>query len=145
MILPDVNPLVYALRADTPQHAMCREWLKGVVESDTPFGLSTLTLGALVRITTNRKSYPAVSSLEDALGFCDDLLKQPHCRLIEPGDHHWAIFQRLCVETNTRGPDVTDAWYAALAIEWGCEWVTFDRDFLKFPGLKCTILGPPAA
>ena len=64
----------------------------------------------------------------------------PHCRIIEPSDRHWEIFYRLCTETSTRGPDVTDAWYAALAIEWGCEWVTFDRDFLKYPGLKCTIL-----
>ena len=31
---------------------------------------------------------------------------------------------------------VTDAWYAALAIEWGCEWITFDRDYARFPGLK---------
>jgi len=57
-----------------------------------------------------------------------------------PGERHWDIFRDLCVATGTRGGDTTDAWYAALAIEWGCEWVTFDRDFLKFPGLKCTIL-----
>jgi predicted nucleic acid-binding protein len=31
---------------------------------------------------------------------------------------------------------VTDAWYAALAIEWGCEWVTLDRDYARFPGLR---------
>jgi hypothetical protein len=26
--------------------------------------------------------------------------------------------------------------FAALAIESGCEWVTFDRDYVRFPGLK---------
>lgn len=140
MILPDVNPLVYAFRTDAPQHAVSSEWLKRIIEGDQKFALSKLTLSALVRITTNRRSYPLVSSLDDAFGFCDDLLRQPHCQLIEPGERHWEIFRRLCTETSTRGPDVTDAWYAALAIEWGCEWVTFDRDFLKFPGLKCTIL-----
>jgi hypothetical protein len=31
---------------------------------------------------------------------------------------------------------VTDAWFAALAIEWDCEWITLDRDFARFPGLK---------
>jgi predicted nucleic acid-binding protein len=31
---------------------------------------------------------------------------------------------------------VTDAWFAALAIEWGCEWITLDRDYGRFPGLK---------
>jgi uncharacterized protein len=93
-----------------------------------------------VRITTNRRTHPVPSSLEEAFGFCDDLLKQPHCQLIEPGERHWEIFRRLCLETQTHGGDTTDAWYAALAIEWGCDWVTFDRDFLKFPRLNCTIL-----
>jgi predicted nucleic acid-binding protein len=97
-------------------------------------------LSALIRITTNPRSRSAASSLDEAFGFCSDLMRQPHCQIIETGERHWDIFRRLCVETNTRGGDVTDAWYAALAIEWGCEWVTFDRDFLKFPGLKCTIL-----
>lgn len=140
MILPDVNPLVYALRQDDPKHAISRAWLQSIVRGDAAFALSKLTLSAVVRVATNRRSYPNASSLDDALGFCDDLMSQPHCRLIEPGERHWEIFRRLCLETNTRGPDITDAWYAALAIEWGCEWVTFDRDFLKYPGLRCTIL-----
>jgi predicted nucleic acid-binding protein len=64
------------------------------------------------------------------------LLRQPHCQIVEPGERHWNIFQRLCRESNTTGRRVTDAWYAALAIEWGCEWITLDRDFARFPGLK---------
>ena len=38
---------------------------------------------------------------------------------------------------------ITDAWYAALAIESGCEWITFDRDYARFPGLKWSL--PTAA
>jgi hypothetical protein len=74
--------------------------------------------------------------LAEAFTYCDYLLGQPNCQVVEPGERHWDIFQRLCTETNTRGPRVTDAWFAALAIEWGCEWVTLDRDFARFPGLK---------
>jgi len=140
VIFPDVNLLVYAFRTDAAHHAICRTWLNKLIAGDAKFALSKLSLSALVRITTNRRSYPLVSSLEDAFGFCDDLLKQPHCQIIEPGDRHWDIFQRLCVETNTRGPTITDAWYAALAVEWSCELLTFDRDFTRFPDLKCTIL-----
>jgi toxin-antitoxin system PIN domain toxin len=136
MILPDVNVLIYALRKDVPQHAICRPWLKSVVESDVQFGVSTLALGAVVRITTNPHVHPTPTSVEEAIGFCDDLRQQPHCQLVEPGERHWDIFKQLCVTTGTRGPRVTDAWYAALAIEWGCEWITFDRDYARFPGLK---------
>ena len=56
--------------------------------------------------------------------------------IVEPGDRHWDIFRRLCIETGTRGARITDAWFAALAIESGCEWITLDRDFARFPGLK---------
>ncbi len=33
---------------------------------------------------------------------------------------------------DSAGPTVTEAWYAAPAIEWGCEWVTLDRDYARF-------------
>lgn len=140
MILPDVNVLVYAFRPDEPNHPVARPWLENIIGGNTSFALSKMVSSALVRITTNRRSYRMPASLDQAFAFCDNLLSQPHCHVIEPGERHWEIFRRLCVETNPGGPDVTDAWHAALAIEWGCEWVTFDRDFLKFPGLKCTIL-----
>jgi uncharacterized protein len=136
MILPDVNVLIYAFRKDVPQHAVCRRWLASVVESDARFGLSPLVLSAVVRVTTNPRSYKIPSTVEEAFGFCEDLMGQPHCHIVEPGDRHWNIFKRLCVETDTRGSRITDAWFAALAIEWGCEWITFDRDFARFPGLK---------
>jgi uncharacterized protein len=142
MILPDVNVLICAFRREVPAHLVCRRWLDGIVLGDARFGLAPLALSALVRITTNRRAYSAPSSLADAFGFCEDLLSQPHCQVVEPGERHWDIFKRLCVETNTRGPTVTDAWNAALAIEWGCEWVTLDRDYARFPGLRWSL--PPA-
>jgi toxin-antitoxin system PIN domain toxin len=143
MILPDVNVLIYAFRQDVAQHARCREWLDHVIRSDAGFGISPLTLSALVRITTNPRTYPVPSSHDDAFGFCEDLLGQPHCQPIEPGDRHWEIFKRLCIDTDTRGPRVTDAWFAALAIEWGCEWITLDRDYARFPGLKWQVPAIP--
>lgn len=136
MILPDVNVLIYAFRKDVPQHAICRPWLDGVVSGDARFGISPLALSAVVRIVTNARINAMPNATEEAFGFCNNLRNQPHCLLIEPGERHWDIFQRLCVETNMRGPRVTDAWFAALAIEWGCEWITLDRDFARFPGLK---------
>ncbi len=144
MILPDVNVLIYAFRSDSPRHAVCRSWLAGVVSGDARFGLSPLALNAVVRITTDPRVFQPPSGIDDAFGFCDDLLEQPHCQIVEPGERHWGIFKRLCIETGTRGSRVTDAWFAALAIEWGCEWITFDRDFARFPGLKWRAPEPPA-
>jgi uncharacterized protein len=136
MILPDVNVLVYAFRQDMPEHAVCRPWLTGLIVGDSRFGISPLVLSAVVRVATNPRSYKVPSTIEEAFRFCDAILEQPHCQIVEPGERHWEIFKRLCIEADTRGARATDAWFAALAIEWGCERVTLDRDFARFPGLK---------
>jgi uncharacterized protein len=136
MILPDVNVLIYAFRQDAPQHPVCRPWLESVVEGDAKFGISPLAVSAVIRVTTNLRTYKVPSTLEEGFRYSDYLLGQPNCQIVEPGERHWDIFKRLCLETDTRGPLVTDAWYAALAIEWGCEWITFDRDYARFPGLN---------
>lgn len=136
MILPDVNVLIFAFRADAPHHEVCNPWMTSVVRNDARFGLSPLALSALVRITTNARAFREPSTLEEAFRFCDRLMDQPNCEIVEPGERHWKIFERLCHETATHGARTTDAWFAALAIEWGCEWITLDRDFARFPGLK---------
>ena len=136
MILPDVNVLIYAFRSDSPRHAVCKPWLDDIVSADARFGISPLALSAVVRIVTNPKAFRNPSTLEDAFGFCEDLLAQPNCEVVVPRDRHWSIFRRLCIESGTRGPRTTDAWFAALALEQACTWVTFDRDYARFPELK---------
>ncbi len=136
MILPDVNVLIYAFRQDAPYHSTCKPLIEEVVNGQARFGISPLALSAVVRITTNARSYTEPSTLEEVFRYGDYLLGSPNCQVVSPGERHWDIFKRLCIETNTRGPLVTDAWFAALAIEWGCEWITLDRDCARFPGLK---------
>lgn len=136
MILADVNVLIYAFRRDAAHHRVCKTWLDAVVRGDARFGISPLALAAVVRITTNPRIFRHPSSLDESLEFCESLLKQSHAEIVAPGERHWAIFARLCTETRTKGPGVTDAWFAALAIEHGCTWITYDRDYARFPGLE---------
>jgi uncharacterized protein len=139
--LADVNVLVYAFRPDTDFHSPSYRWLAETMSARETFGVSPLALSALVRISTNQRAHKVPSTTADALAFCDDLLGLPNCRIVEPGPAHWDIFRRLCLETNTRGPMITDVWYAALAIEHDCEFVTYDRDFARFPGLRWRMPG----
>lgn len=136
MILPDVNVLAYALRTDGPHHALCRSWLERVVDGDSSFALSRLVLSAVVRVTTNRRIFTDPESPDEAFAYCNWLLAHPNAVVVEPGRRHWSIFERLCRDTSLAGPRVTDAWLAALAVEHGCEWITLDRDFARFQGLK---------
>ncbi|MEW6347604.1 MAG: type II toxin-antitoxin system VapC family toxin [Thermodesulfobacteriota bacterium] len=136
MILPDVNVLVHAFRSDSPDHHMCRSWLKSVVNADARFGMAPQVLSSVVRITTHPKIFKEPSGLPEALRFCTALLAQPHCVVVRPGPRHWEIFARLCIQADARGNLVPDAWFAALAIESGCEWITLDVDYSRFLGLR---------
>jgi toxin-antitoxin system PIN domain toxin len=136
MILPDVNILVQAFRSDAPDHTVCRTWLDDIVNGDARYGMAPQVLSGMIRVVTHPKVFAVPSSLDEAFQFCDILLSQPHCIIIQPGERHWEIFVRLCIEANARGNLVPDAWFAALAIESGCEWITLDRDYARFSGLR---------
>jgi toxin-antitoxin system PIN domain toxin len=136
VILPDVNILVQAFRSDAPDHTACRTWLDDIVNGDARYGMAPQVLSSVIRVVTHPKVFAVPSSLDEVFQFCEILLAQPHCMVIQPGDRHWEIFIRLCIEANVRGNLVPDAWFAALAIESGCEWITLDRDYARFPGLR---------
>ena len=136
MILPDVNVLVHAFRSDSGDHGLCRTWLDEVVNGDSRYGMSPQVLSGVIRVTTHPRVFARPSALAEVIGFCELLMAQPHCALIYPGPQHWSIFARLCKYADARGNLVPDAWYAALAVESGCDWVTMDRDYARFPGLK---------
>ena len=136
MTLADVNILLYAFRSDNEHHQSCREWLNGVVNGEAHYAVSPQVLSSVVRIATHPKIYARPSALLDVLDFCAVITAPLHCHLVQPGPRHWDIFARLCREANAKGSLVPDAWFAAIAIEWGCEWFTLDGDFARFRGLR---------
>jgi len=118
-----------------PDHAAYRAWLETQVNADAAFGLCDLVLSGFMRVVTNPRVFRTPSSLAEALAFADQLRSQPNRIGVAPGERHWEIFARLCRSAGARGNLIPDAWFAALAIEHGCEWITADRDYARFPGL----------
>ena len=136
MILPDVNVLVYAHREDAPDHRAYRDWLETTVNADSAFGLSDLVVSGFVRVVTHPRIFVPPTSLADALRFAEELRGLPNRVAVTAGRDHWRIFRRLCDAAGAKGNLVPDAFLAALAIEHGCEWITTDGDFARFPGLR---------
>jgi toxin-antitoxin system PIN domain toxin len=136
MVLLDVNVLVYAHREDAPRHQQHFTWLEELVRSDQPYGLADLVLSGFLRIVTHPSVFNPPSSMEKALAFAQELRDQPNCALITPGPRHWEIFSLFCRASGIKGNLVPDAFLAALAIESGSEWITTDRDYHRFPGLR---------
>jgi toxin-antitoxin system PIN domain toxin len=136
VLLPDVNVLVYAHREDAAGHTAYREWLERVVNGDEAYGISDLVLSGFVRVVTHPKVFRNPSRVADTFAFAEQVRSQPNCVRIEPGTRHWQLFDRLCSESDARGNLVPDAYFAAMAIESGCEWITTDRDYSRFKGLR---------
>jgi uncharacterized protein len=136
MLLPDVNVLVYAYRTDATDHARYRAWLNELAGGDAAFGVSDTVLSGFVRVVTHPRVFVDPSPLDHALQFATALREQPNAVPVRPGPRHWSIFGRLCRDAGAKGNLVADAFLAALAIESGCEWVTTDRDYSRFPGLR---------
>jgi hypothetical protein len=136
MILPDVNVLIYAHREDAPHHAVCRQWLEATLQNGDPFGMSDQVLSGFIRVATHPKIFSTPSPIRAALEFSNQIRSHAGCRQISPGLRHWQIFVDLCETIAVGGNFVPDTWYAALAIESGCEWITTDRDYARFTGLR---------
>ncbi len=136
MILIDVNVLVYAHREDADRHEEYRGWLENAIGGDAPFGVADLGLSGFLRVVTHRRIFATPTPVEKALTFVDELRAQPNCVVVEPGRRHWDIFANLCREAGATGNLVPDCYFAAMAIESGCEWITTDVDFARFSGLK---------
>jgi uncharacterized protein len=136
VLLPDVNVLIYAHRAEAPEHEAYAVWLEAVATGKEPFGVSDLGCSAFVRIVTNPKIWEHATTTPDALRFVDSLHRRSRARRLTHGPASWRIFADLCTAARARGKLVADAYHAALAIEHGCELVTADADFARFPGLR---------
>lgn len=117
-------------------HHRFKGWLEDLVSGDEPHGVSELALSGFLRIVTHPGIFPSPTSLGDALAFVDALREHPNCVVVTPGARHWDIFTNLCRATGARGALIPDAYFAALAIESGSEWITMDGDYARFPGLR---------
>lgn len=136
MIAFDVNVAVYAYRHEAPRHPEFANWLQAVVDNDEAFGVSDLVLSGFLRIVTSPRIFRTPATLTEAIAFTNVLRSAPNAVALAPAERHWDIFTRLCNAAEAKGNLIPDAYLAALAIESGCEWVTTDRDFARFPGLR---------
>ena len=133
---PDVNVLVSAFREDADHHVLCRTWLVDACSGREQIGLSELVLSGVLRVLTHPRVFHPPTPSEAATAFVDALLAQPASVPLRPGSGHWRIFRGMAAKLHLTGNRVPDAYHAALAIEHGCEWVTLDRGFAAYSGLR---------
>jgi len=136
MRLLDVNILVHAHREDSERHLEIKEWLESALIEPEGVAVSEMVLSGCLRVITHPKVFKQPTPLPLALEFVESLRGLEGVKILAPGDKHWALFASLCRNGDARGNQVPDAYHAALAMETGCEWVTLDRGFARFQGLR---------
>lgn len=99
-------------------------------------GVSQLVLSGVLRILTHPRVFHPPTPDAATIDFVDTMLAQPATAALRPGDGRWRIFRGMVAILRLTGNRLPDAYHAALTIEHGCEWVTLDRGFAVFPGLR---------
>ncbi len=135
MIIPDVNVLVHAWWASSPDHEHARAWLEDAVAAPETVGVSELVLSGAVRVLTHPNVTAGAFTSEEVLSRADELLQARGAVPIRPAGRHWRIFRDLCVDLNASGNLVPDCYHAALAIENDATFVSTDRFFDRVDGL----------
>lgn len=137
MILPDVNVLVYALRAGSPRHDEYAAWLSALVTGADELALHDVALSGVIRVSTNPRIMQRPSSPTAALDFVNWLRNAPRAHWIPSSAATWDVFgQLVAADPGIRGNVVPDAHLAAVALAHGARLATADRGFARFPGLR---------
>jgi uncharacterized protein len=136
VILIDVNVLVYAKRLDAVDHAKFEAWLDETYRASATVGYSELILSSVLRILSHPQIFREPTPLDEALEYVGNIREHSASMPVVPGSRHWNLFTGLCRSAGARGNLIADAYFAALAIEAGCEWITADRDYSRFDGLR---------
>jgi toxin-antitoxin system PIN domain toxin len=139
VLLLDVNVCLAAMRPDASEDAgRVHTWLEDTLNGGEQVGLTELVLSAAVRVSTHHRIFRSPSSPIDAIAFTDALLAAPASVVVRPGARHWPIFRELVTDHRLRGNEVPDGYLAAVALEAGATFVTRDRGFARFTGLRLT-------
>lgn len=140
VFLLDVNVVVAAHRADHPHHRPVRTWFDRVLAADEPFAVPLLIWASYLRLVTNRRIFRVPTPRADAFAFIGATCAQPHHLMLGPGPRHLTLLRGICDESDAMGTLIPDAVIAAVAAEHDCEVATLDRDFVRFPSVRHTLL-----
>lgn len=135
-MIVDANVLLYARNAVDPRHELARGWLEAALNGDTRVGLPWQTLTAFLRIATNPRAFPDPLAPDVAWHQVEEWLDAPRAWMPQPTRQYRQVLGRLIAAHRVRGPLVTDAQLAALAIDHGVALVSTDADFARFAEVR---------
>lgn len=138
MKIIDVNVLIYAVNSADRHHDRASRWLTATLRGNDTIGFAWAVLLGFVRISTNPAIFERPLETDQASEMIKIWTGSPKAVIVEPTSRHLMIMKGLIDQVGTAGNLTTDAHLAALAIEYGGEVASFDRDFERF-GVRVTV------
>ena len=137
MIAVETNILVYAHRAEMPDHRAAVAAVTRLAEGDAPWAIPWPCLHEFFGVATNPRVFVMPTPVDDALSQIDDWLASPTLVVLSEGAAHWQTIGRLVRAGDVRGARIHDARIAAICLDHGIDEIwTADRDFSRFPTLR---------
>lgn len=136
MILVDVNLLVYVIDEDSPFHSKALKWWESQLQTGGTVCLSWNSIYGFLRVVTNARALPNPLPLAVAFQRVDEWLALPQIRVLQPTSEHFAGLKKMLKERAASPKLISDAHFAALALEHDCELCSADSDFGRFTGLR---------
>lgn len=138
MIAVDTNILVAFHRTEYSHHDAAVEAITSLAEGSDPWAIPWPCIHEFVAVVTNGRIFSQPTEYAVAVDTVDALMESPVLRMIGEGPGYWMTLRGLLVKGKITGARVHDARIAAICLEHRVRslW-TADRDFTRFPALKC--------
>ncbi len=138
MIAIDTNLLVATLRTDYPYHTAAVRVVRGLAEGRAAWALPWPCVHEFVGVVTNARVFRNPSTLDEALDAVEALLGSPSVHVLADPPGGWPELRKILAAGAVTGARVHDAKIAWICLAHGVsELWTADRDFSRFPKLKC--------
>ena len=138
MIAVDTNILVALHRTEYAHHKAAVRAVTSLAEGHERWAIPWPCIHEFIAVVSNSRIFVRPTEPETALAVVDALIASPMLHLIGEGPGHWEALRRVVLAGQIAGARVHDARIAAICLQHRvtCLW-TADRDFSRFPSLKC--------
>jgi len=133
----DTNILIYAHRAEFPQHEAARAVVQELAEGPSPWALPVFVIGEFLRVVTHPAVLDPPTDRDTACAVVDALLASPSARLLVPSTRFWSMLRSAIEEGRVLGNGIFDAQIVAICREHGVDiLLTEDRGLRRFTGIR---------
>jgi len=134
----DTNLLLYAVNADSGDHARAREFLNQARASAQTYFVTEGICYEFLRVSTHSRVFPRPLLAHDALTFLQVFLEAPNTQILSISDKHWDWLNHVLQGLHQPAGNLFfDLRTAALMREHGIHTIhTADTDFLQIAEIE---------